>query len=296
VPKITFLQIVKRCLPKRIKVLLRVCFSKELSKLQLKQRKTLSLNIHLVDHCNLNCKGCDNFSSIADEKYHSVESLERDFNRIYELANGKIDLIHLMGGEPLLHPELLKILDIAGKNFGKTGLMLITNGVLLSKQKEHFWESCHKNNIKITITKYPIDLPFAQFEQTAKEHNVILKYYQNTGVELNMMHKMPINTCGTENYRKSFELCFKANTCIMLDEGKIYTCATIPYIKYFNKHFGMDLQISKKDYIDIYEIKSIDEVFEFLCKPMPFCRYCNSKELVYGIDWAVSKKEITEWV
>jgi hypothetical protein len=58
----------------------------------------------------------------------------------------------------------------------------------------------------------------------------------------------------------------------------------------------MDLQIDEKDYIDIYKIKSIDEVFEFLCKPIPFCRYCNTKEPVYGIDWAVSKKEITEWI
>jgi MoaA/NifB/PqqE/SkfB family radical SAM enzyme len=268
--------------------------SKKSSKFRLKQRKTLHLSIHLVDHCNLNCKGCDNFSCIADEKYHSVESLAKDFRRIYELAEGKIDSISLFGGEPLLHPELLRILDIAGEYFCKTDFRLVTNGILLSKQDDYFWAKCRQNNIK--ITKYPINLPFVQLEQTAREHNVILEYYGNTGFELKKMHKIPINPNGNENQQKSFELCYKANTCIMLDGGKIYTCATIPYIKYFNKRFGMDLKICEKDYIDIYGIKSINEVFEFLCKPMPFCRYCNTKESVYGIDWGVSKKEITEWI
>jgi MoaA/NifB/PqqE/SkfB family radical SAM enzyme len=204
--------------------------------------------------------------------------------------------IQLLGGEPLLHPDLITILNIAGKYFSQYDLRIVTNGILLLKHENIFWETCKKNNIKVIIIKYPISLPFDEIEKTVKAYGTLLEYYGNTGTELEQMHKMPLDLYGTENIQKSFDLFYKSNSCIMLDEGKIYTCATIPYIKYFNKQFGTDLQVSKKDYVNIYAVKDIEEVFDFLCKPMPFCRYCNTKSPVYGISWEPSKKKITEWV
>jgi MoaA/NifB/PqqE/SkfB family radical SAM enzyme len=204
--------------------------------------------------------------------------------------------VELLGGEPLLHSDLLAVLGITGKYFYGLDLKLVTNGILLLKQTNEFWEICNKNNIKIVVTKYPINLQFSKIEQVAKKHNVILNYYGETELIPRMLHKVPLNISGNENQQKSFELCYKANSCISLDEGRIYTCPTVPYIKYFNKQFGTDLTISNEDYIDIYKIKTLDEIFEFLCKPIPFCRYCNTKGMVYRIDWSVSKKEISEWV
>jgi len=266
------------------------------NKIRLQKRTTLRLSIHLVDHCNLNCKGCDNFSPLADEIIHSVESLERDFKRINTLATGKIDSIRLQGGEPLLHPELLKILEFAGKYFGQADLKLVTNGTLLLNQNHDFWESCKKNNVKVTITRYPINLNFYEIENIAKKYGTTLEYFDGTSIRERVMHKMPLNLDGTEDMKNSFEHCYKSNTCIQLDEGKIYTCATIPYIKYFNKQFGTDLKVSEKDYIDIYRINNLDEIFDFLCKPIPFCRYCNTLNPIYNIQWEKSKKDINEWI
>ena len=172
----------------------------------------------------------------------------------------------------------------------------------MSKQSEIFWKACRSNNVKIVITKYPIRLPFNEIEKTAKKHGVKLTYFgqsrivRHSKIGLKTLWKLPLNLQGTEDKKKSFELCHASNTCILLEEGKIYTCAPIPYIKYFNKHFGTNVEVSPNDYINIYEVKNIEEVFEFLCKPMPFCRYCNRREPVYGIDWDTSKKEISEWV
>jgi MoaA/NifB/PqqE/SkfB family radical SAM enzyme len=293
---------VKACLPYGFIVLYRLfreCLQEKQVILQrLKKRDKLRLVIHLVDHCNLNCKGCDNFSPLADVKFNSLEIMEKDWKRIYDLTDKgkKIEKVELQGGEPLLHHDLLKIIGVAGKYFGNSDLSLTTNGILLVKQPDQFWETCKNNNVKVVITKYPINLQFGKIEEIAKEHGTTLQYYGDTGEVLKQMLKMPLNLQGTENNRKSFELCYKSNTCIYLNEGKIYTCATIPYIKYFNKYFGTNMEVSEKDYIDIYAVKSIEEVFDFLCKPMPFCRYCNTKKPVLGINWETSKKEISEWI
>lgn len=291
----------KACLPYGFIVLYRLyrkhLQEKQLIRQRLRKRDKLRLVIHLADHCNLNCKGCDNFSPLADVKFNLLEIMEKDWKRIYDLTDKgkKIEKVELQGGEPLLRRDLLEIIGIAGKYFGCSDLSITTNGILLAKQPDQFWETCKNNNVKVTITKYPISLPLAEIEETAKKHGTLLQYYGDTGTVVKTLHKIPLNLQGNENHRKSFELCYKSNTCIYLNEGKIYTCGTIPYIKYFNKYFGTALEVSEKDYIDIYAVKSIEEVFDFLCEPMPFCRYCNTKKPVYGMNWEISKKEISEW-
>jgi MoaA/NifB/PqqE/SkfB family radical SAM enzyme len=288
---------VKVCLPYGIVILVRKYRFKKSVQMRLKQRETLRFSVHLVDHCNLNCKCCFACACIADEKYIAVDVFEKDCKRMYELAGNKVDLMILSGGEPLLHPEILKIFDIAGKYFGKSVIMLITNGILLEKQKDDFWENCRRNNVKVSVTRYPINIPLAKIKQTAKKHKVVLEYFVGTEIDIRKaMSKVPFNLAGGENPQKSFELCKKANTCIVLEEGKLYTCSTIPAVKHFNKRFGVNLEVCDKDYVNIYRINSITEIFEFLNKPMPFCRYCNVKGTVNHIEWSVSKKEITEWI
>ena len=289
-------KMVRACLPNSIVTLVRQLMHKKAAKKRLVKKKTLGFSIHLADHCNLDCKGCSHFSPIADEKFCSVQSLENDFKRINELAAGRIEGVQLFGGEPLLHPELIKIMDMTGKYFAGTNIRIVTNGILLLKQESVFWETCKKHNIKIFITKYPINLPFDKIEEKAKEQVVVLEYFGTSAVLQKEIWKFPLNLNGTEDIKSSFELCFKANVCVTLDEGKMYTCPTIACIKYFNKYFGTNLEVSEKDYMDIYAVKNIEEIFEFLCKPMPFCRYCNTKQPVYGMKWERSKKEISEWV
>jgi hypothetical protein len=105
-----------------------------------------------------------------------------------------------------------------------------------------------------------------------------------------------MNMDGSLEPVKSFKLCHMANSCTALDDGKIYPCGTVSRIKYFNKYFKADFKVCDKDYIDIYKANNLDEILEFLCKPVPFCRYCDIDKWVHNIDWAVSRKDISEWI
>lgn len=66
----------------------------------LKKKKPLLryFNVNIVDHCNLNCKYCDHFAPLAEEKYADIQNLEKDFKRIASLVS--LESIGLMGGEP----------------------------------------------------------------------------------------------------------------------------------------------------------------------------------------------------
>ncbi|MBP1664171.1 MAG: radical protein [Bacteroidetes bacterium] len=269
---------------------------RRISKRNMRIRKTIPiLHLHLVDHCNLNCRGCDNFSPLAPEVFADILTFENDCARMSKLVGNRVDEIQLLGGEPLLHPQVTEFIRISRKYFPEVPVNIISNGILLPKQPDDFWETCHKHNINIIVTKYPVKIDHNKIEQLAKKHQVRLSYYGNTeSIEKNMQ-LLPLDLDGKQDAQDSFLRCARANRCISLDNGKLYTCSLIPYVKYFNRKFNQDLRISTNDYIDIYQAKNMEEIMNFVSKPMPFCRYCNIKGIEDGISFDISKKQITEW-
>ncbi|MDR2019706.1 MAG: radical SAM protein, partial [Treponema sp.] len=288
----------KRFLPKKLlKEILLYRYLKKIKKAEnekTRPRELLRFNIHVADHCNLNCKGCEHFSPLAEEKFLDAAVFRRDCARLSELTNGEINEISVLGGEPLLHPNLTEFLDIAREYFSTCSIRIVTNGILLLKQTDNFWKNCRKNNIEIIITVYPVKIDHAAIKSLAQKHGIHLKYWGDPE-EPTRWQRRPLDLQGEQDVNESFKLCYMANGCIQLVDGKLYTCAVIAYIKYFNAYFNKNLQVTEADYIDIYKAESIKEIFGFLSKPMPFCRYCNIKKTVLQIKWGVSKKEISEW-
>jgi MoaA/NifB/PqqE/SkfB family radical SAM enzyme len=256
--------------------------------------KTFPIEVHVVEHCNLNCKWCSHFSSLAGEEYLDPVEFEKDCKRLSQLTK-KLFAFKLLGGEPLLHPKIIDFFEITRKYFADTPIQITTNGILLLKMSESFWESCHKNNIKISISQYPIKLNKAAIKETAKKHKVKIEFSGTT--EQYRMCKLPLDPSGKQNMKDSYKNCVTSwGCCVTMRDGKIYTCCTAAHIKFFNSYFNQNLAITEKDYIDIYKIERKQEIIDFLSKPFPFCRYCRAREIELGVEWAVSKKEISEWV
>jgi hypothetical protein len=252
----------------------------------------LGFEVSVCDHCNLNCVSCEHFSPIADETFLDIERYEKDCNRLSGLFGGEISWLHLMGGEPLLHPRLIEILEISRRHFKTGSIELVSNGILLLNQNDLFWEACRKNDITVAVTQYPIKLDNKAVERKAEKMGVKFRYYF---VGHKTMHKKPLDINGKQNSGENLSLCHMFNTCVQLIDGKLYTCIEMAYIKHFNKYFNQNLAVDENDTIDIYKVKTGNEILEKLARPVSFCKYCNIKNTDFGIEWRVSKKEITEW-
>lgn len=257
----------------------------------------ISFEYHLADHCNLNCKGCDHFSPLAQPKLITFDSFKKDLDRMSELFNGQAKSIHILGGEPLLNKEICKFIQKTRECFPDTNLTeirVISNGILVNDMPDEFWQCLHKYNTILSVTKYPLKLNYDLMHEKAQKHNVNFEFYDNTDQE-QIWYNIKLQEDGKKDARKSFYKCFVANSCIMLKDGKLYTCTLIPNIEHFNKHFKKDLQVCTEDYIDIYQAKNKEEIFDFLSKPVPFCRYCNPDIKDYSLEWEPTKKDINEW-
>lgn len=118
----------------------------------------LRFEFALAAHCNLNCAGCSHFSPLAQEEFPDFEESKRSFEHLSALFDGECEYIHLLGGEPLLNPQCEDYLRLARRCFPKGEILLVTNGLLLPKQPDSFYEACRENRIIISVTPYPISL------------------------------------------------------------------------------------------------------------------------------------------
>ncbi|KQM64663.1 radical SAM protein [Pedobacter sp. Leaf216] len=87
--------------------------------------------IEVTDRCNLACPTCYAMSSPSYGRHRTLEEIERMMDVV--VANeGEPDVVQLSGGEPTVHPEFFKILDLA-KTKPIKHLMVNTNGIRIAK-------------------------------------------------------------------------------------------------------------------------------------------------------------------
>ncbi len=253
--------------------------------------------VNILDHCNLRCKGCDHFACIADPYFVPYETIHRDLERLAEIMDHDyIVKIAVMGGEPLLHPDLLKILQDVRRCFPYTTIRLTTNGLLLLQQGKEFWRVCRENEVTIVNTKYPINLDFEKMQERAKSEGVTYKFFEGTGNHLvKKSFKKIINLRGDSDPVESFMNCSISNYGNFLMEGKLYGCPfSCQSSRIFNKKFNENLRITEKDYLVLKDIKDKNDIFEFAARPKFYCRYCEG--LSAEFEWERSKQEKSEWV
>ena len=87
--------------------------------------------IEVTDRCNLSCPTCYAMSSPNYGRHRSLDEINRMMDVV--VANeGEPDVIQISGGEPTVHPDFFKILDLA-KTKPIKHLMVNTNGIRIAK-------------------------------------------------------------------------------------------------------------------------------------------------------------------
>jgi len=94
------------------------------------QHSCLTL-IEVTDRCNLTCPTCYAMSSPHYGRHRTLAEIDRMLDIIVE-NEGSPDVVQISGGEPTIHPDFFKILDLA-KSKPIRHLMLNTNGIRIAK-------------------------------------------------------------------------------------------------------------------------------------------------------------------
>jgi len=262
------------------------------------------LETMITQVCNISCLGCTNYSDLTHQGYVSwqqgKEWLEPWLSRI------DIPDFGIMGGEPLINPEVEHWILGIRQLMPKTQIRFTTNALLLEK-KWHLVDlmselgncvlkiTVHENNPVIEqtiekifnsydwkpVTEYGIDryVTDKDFKFQINRPKTFIKSYKN-----NYANMMPYSSDPV----KAFEICCQKN-CPLLYQGRIYKCSTSGLLKETLERFGNPNFEQWKDYVTDgigfdctnSELATFINNFE---KPEQICRMCPTVDDSATID------------
>ena len=254
------------------------------------------IEISLCYHCNLNCAGCYHCAPIAPIYFMPLDIFEKDLEQMYKITKGKIRNIMLLGGEPLLNKKIEKYIKITRKYFQDSQLIVFTNGILLNDMSENFWKTCNKYKAIVRHSFYPLYDKYPDLSYSYKQAMKFDVKIQSIEPRYRFT-SMKINAKKTNDYIKVYNKCGNKFKCAVIDNGILYPCQVIPSVKLFlNSHFkNLAINIKEDDYLDIYKVKSMDDLLNYFKEPKDFCKYCNYKDEDSKKLWTLSKREAAEW-
>lgn len=226
------------------------------------------IEYHLVDHCNLNCAGCSHYAVLAKPRFADIKLFEKNVKQLVRLldnSNIRLKFFHLLGGEPLLHPEIEDFCKIARKLLPDTIIKIKTNGILLNKMPDSFFNCVKENNIKIEFSDYHILNNEISADIVRDKELFSYNYIGNT--------KKPITKCPVE-YFNDYSI-----ACMQLEEnGDLHFCGYSANIKFYDEYYGFKHEVIKdQDYVNIFDNNVIaNKIFSWSHKKRPFCDYCRT--------------------
>lgn len=246
------------------------------------------IETHIVDHCNLKCKGCSHFSGLATPSFKSLDEFEKEIKRLSEFGVG---MFRILGGEPLLHPQVVDFCVIARQYLPQSYIVLVTNGILITKLTDEQIQILNNNQIILCISSYGLKLSITQLNKFQ------FLDYPNPN-DKKQMYNICLDLKKKQNAVQSFQNCdLVQGGWYFLKEGRLYQCCIMANIQFFNQYFNQNINIDMDDIsINIFE-HTEEELFNFLHTPHDACTYCNTIKRHFSYsEFEISKRDINEWI
>ena len=232
-----------------------------------------SVEYNLTEHCNLRCRGCGHASPLLPEKFASLASFRADLEALAEVFHS--DELRVVGGEPLLHPQLLDFLREARRINIADRIVLYTNGVLLHKAPVELWQSVDE----IYLSIYPgvhRRLDESECARLCRENGVKLTIYRPGHFE-----QMTINNRieDVELVQAIYDNCKQRaeTSCHTAYEGRFYKCPVAAFTKARLARGGISFQEQASDWVDLHDEANLEgklEAYLASTSPLTACSFC----------------------
>jgi cyclic pyranopterin phosphate synthase len=134
--------------------------------------KTERITIAITAHCNLRCQGCKYGRDFMPGAQLSFETVER---LLEDAAHAKVPAVRLYGGEPLLHPDVVRMVETA-TGLG-IGCYLTTNALILDQKIR----ALHRAGLrKVTVGYYGEATAFDEYVQRPGRFARLVESLENT--------------------------------------------------------------------------------------------------------------------
>lgn len=254
--------------------------------------------IMVTQACNISCAGCTNYSDLSHKGFLTWA---QGCNQILPWVDRvRITDFGLIGGEPLLNPEIRQWIAGTRQLLPNAQIRFTTNGILLKKNLDILDLCQDTGNIVFKITKHIndtnlenlIQVIFSKFKWTPVTEFGIHRWRtkNNLRLQINTPNIFVKTFIGNyENMRPhnsdpaaAFEICCQQN-CPLLYQGKLYKCSTTALLPDVLKRFDNPNYTEWQTYLNTglspdCSSTDLDAFIQNFGKPHSMCSQCPTKE------------------
>lgn len=228
-----------------------------------------TLEIHIADHCNLNCKNCSMFCGLVKKPNYSDYMQTQNSLCVLKQIFNHIKRIRIIGGEPLLNKELNKYLYMIRKIYPKSNIRVITNGILVTDMKDDLITAFKNNSAKLVITSYlPLIGKLDKINDFLKDKEIDYEIS-----EIVTDFQKIYDYTGKQNMELSFNACHWKGACATLYENQIAPCFVPFVIKNLSENFHLNIATSGTLKLDSDKLNK-EKIRKLFNTPFDMCRYC----------------------
>lgn len=248
-----------------------------------------ALEVFITEKCTLRCRDCSHLIPYyTNREHYNLKEIIESLENVLKVAAYIEDLI-ILGGEPLLYPDLINLL-VWGDKTSKIGKMtIISNGTIMPSNK--LIEIMKATGTRIRISNYgKHSIKLDEIRRVCEEKEISCFVNSEEWID---MGKIENHNYTIAKLKEIFVDCPFASSLLLL-KGRVYRCAHIAHLHNLGK-----VSDEKKDYVDFTELKAEQiemkktELEEYLhCEYLQTCTYCNGiKNSIKGIEPAIQLRD-----
>lgn len=229
------------------------------------------LEVPITTKCSLNCKECNNLIQYyQNPKNYDAKQVISDIKRICGVSK-RIKILRILGGEPLVHPNLFIILDELKKINKIEHIEIVTNGTLI------FDDKCVR---LLKSNKFSIDI--SNYGEHSIKYSELIRQLKRKRIRYHTQEEQKawkaLSSCRCrERSLTELKNVFAACTedCHSLLNGELHLCARSSH--------GTDLGLIRKcseEYVWVRKIHKKGQlkkqIYDLLNrKQITACNYCD---------------------
>lgn len=234
---------------------------------------TYGLEFFAADHCVFKCSGCSQCSPYLDEYFADVAVFEKSVKVLGQYL--RPDKITIVGGEPLLHPEIDSIIEIAERSGMFQKIHITTNAVNLMNMSRDFWKKIDV----LAISKYPANADFIDAGMDEIKAKCAANQVELQIREMGVFNHIVLSeeNASREMVNEIYGKCIYKYYCHTLSEGRIFRCSPAVNFKKYQEKLGNKQFNNSNDYLMVEDSDNFKmDLFKYLDAgfPLESCNYC----------------------
>jgi organic radical activating enzyme len=249
-----------------------------------------SLEVFITEKCSLLCKDCTHLIPYyCNRKHHSMIKVRKALEQLFTVVSKIQDFI-ILGGEPLLHPELPDLLRWCIQQEQIGTITILTNGTIVPK--DTCLDALIETKTRIRVSDYgPYSNKKKVLEKLFEEYDIPVYINKDKWVALGNGEP---HTYTTEQQKQMFADCPFSVEHVLLD-GKLFRCAHGGHM-----HQRGMVKLSGDEYVELLSEDILKTELEQYMRnylnmdSISACCFCNGYRPEYQVVPAVQIERIKD--